>query len=103
MKKTPLYEQHVNLKGKVVDFGGWALPIEYQGQGILVEHEAVRTAAGLFDVSHMGEVTVKGPDAEKFIQKMIVNDISPMSNFQIYYSPMCYPELVKVIPVKIIA
>lgn len=92
MKKTPLYEQHVNLKGKVVDFGGWALPIEYQGQGILVEHEAVRTAAGLFDVSHMGEVTVKGPDAEKFIQKMIVNDISPMSNFQIYYSPMCYPE-----------
>lgn len=90
MKKTPLYEKHIDLKGKVIDFGGWALPVEYQG--ILSEHEAVRTAAGLFDVSHMGEVTVKGPDAEKFIQKMIVNDISSMTDFQIYYSPMCYPD-----------
>lgn len=90
MKKTPLYEKHIGLKGKVIDFGGWALPVEYQG--ILSEHEAVRTAAGLFDVSHMGEVLVKGPDAEKFIQKMIVNDISSMADFQIYYSPMCYPE-----------
>lgn len=90
MKKTPLYDKHVELKGKVIDFGGWALPVEYQG--ILSEHEAVRTAAGLFDVSHMGEVTVKGPDAEKYIQKMIVNDISSMKNYQIYYSPMCYPD-----------
>lgn len=90
MKKTPLYEKHVGLKGKVIDFGGWALPVEYQG--ILSEHEAVRTAAGLFDVSHMGEVKVKGPDAEKYIQKMIVNDIFPMNNHQIYYSPMCYPD-----------
>jgi aminomethyltransferase len=90
MKKTPLYEKHVELKGKVIDFGGWALPVEYQG--IIGEHEAVRTAAGLFDVSHMGEVTVKGPDAEKYIQKMITNDIAPMHDFQIYYSPMCYPD-----------
>lgn len=66
------------------------MPVEYRG--ILEEHEAVRTAAGLFDVSHMGEVTVKGPDAEKYIQKMIVNDISTMHNYQIYYSPMCYPD-----------
>jgi aminomethyltransferase len=90
MKKTPLYDKHVELMGKVIDFGGWALPVEYQG--ILSEHEAGRTAAGLFDVSHMGEVTVKGPDAEKYIQKMIVNDISSMKDFQIYYSPMCYPD-----------
>lgn len=90
MKKTPLYEKHVSLKGKVIDFGGWVLPVEYSG--ILQEHEAVRSAAGLFDVSHMGEVTVKGPDAEKYIQKMIVNDISTMNNYQIYYSPMCYPH-----------
>jgi aminomethyltransferase len=90
MKKTPLYEKHLELKGKVIDFGGWALPVEYQG--IISEHEAVRTAAGLFDVSHMGEVTVKGPDAEKYIQKLIVNDISPMENYQIFYSPMCYPD-----------
>lgn len=66
------------------------MPVEYQG--IISEHEAVRTAAGLFDVSHMGEVTVKGPDAEKYIQKLIVNDISPMENYQIFYSPMCYPD-----------
>jgi aminomethyltransferase len=92
MKKTPLYEQHLDLKGKMIDFGGWVLPVDYQGQGILVEHEAVRTATGLFDVSHMGEVTVKGRDAEKFIQKMITNDISSMSNFQVFYSPMCYPD-----------
>jgi aminomethyltransferase len=90
MNKTPLYEKHVALKGKVIDFGGWALPVEYQG--IIGEHEAVRSAAGLFDVSHMGEVTVKGPDAEKYIQKMVVNDIAPMQSFQIFYSPMCYPD-----------
>ena len=90
MKKTPLYEKHVDLKGKIIDFGGWALPVEYGG--ILVEHEAVRNAAGLFDVSHMGEVMVTGPDAEKYIQKMIVNDISKQVDFQIFYTPMCYPD-----------
>ena len=90
MKKTPLYDQHLALRGNVIDFGGWALPVEYTG--ILAEHQAVRTNAGLFDVSHMGEVTVKGPDAEKFIQKIVVNDISSMENQQIYYSPMCYPD-----------
>ncbi|MDX9889035.1 MAG: glycine cleavage system aminomethyltransferase GcvT [Anaerovoracaceae bacterium] len=90
MKKTPLYEKHVDLKGKIIDFGGWSLPVEYQG--ILVEHEAVRNAAGLFDVSHMGEVMVTGPDAEKYIQKMIVNDISKQVDFQIFYAPMCYPD-----------
>jgi len=90
MKKTPLYEKHVELKGKIIDFGGWALPVEYQG--IIGEHEAVRSAAGLFDVSHMGEVRVKGPDAEKYIQKMVTNDIAPMHDFQVFYSPMCYPD-----------
>ncbi len=90
MKKTPLYEKHVDLKGKIIDFGGWALPVEYGG--ILVEHEAVRSAAGLFDVSHMGEVLITGPDAEKYIQKMIVNDISKQADFQIYYTPMCYTD-----------
>jgi aminomethyltransferase len=90
MKKTPLYEKHVEFKGKIIDFGGWALPVEYQG--IIGEHEAVRSAAGLFDVSHMGEVRVKGPDAEKYIQKMVTNDIAPMHDFQVFYSPMCYPD-----------
>lgn len=90
MKKTPLYEQHLALGGQVIDFGGWALPVQYRG--ILEEHQAVRQAAGLFDVSHMGEVTVKGGDAEKYIQKMVTNDISTMADGQIYYSPMCYPD-----------
>ena len=65
MKKTPLYENHIQLNGKIVDFGGWALPVEYSG--IIPEHEAVRTKAGIFDVSHMGEITVKGQDAEKYL------------------------------------
>jgi aminomethyltransferase len=90
MKRTPFYENHVAYKGTLIDFGGWELPVEYSG--IIPEHEAVRTAAGLFDVSHMGEVTVEGKDAEKYIQKMVTNDISTMEEFQIYYSPMCYAD-----------
>jgi aminomethyltransferase len=90
MKTTPLYEKHLELKGKIIDFGGWALPVEYSG--ILLEHEAVRTAAGLFDVSHMGEITVKGEEAEKFIQFIVTNDISVLSNNQIAYTTMCYQD-----------
>lgn len=90
MKTTPLYEKHLELKGKIIDFGGWALPVEYTG--IIAEHEAVRNKAGLFDVSHMGEVTVKGEDAEKYLQKVLTNDISVLSNNQIAYTTMCYED-----------
>lgn len=90
MKKTPLYDLHLRMGGKIIDFGGWALPVEYEG--IIKEHETVRTAAGLFDVSHMGEMIVQGPDAENYLQKMLTNDISPMHNFQVYYTLMCYPD-----------
>ena len=90
MKTTPLYEKHMELKGKIIDFGGCALPVEYTG--IIPEHEAVRNQAGLFDVSHMGEITVKGEDAEKYIQKIVTNDISVLSNNQIAYTAMCYPD-----------
>jgi aminomethyltransferase len=89
MKKTPLYENHLKNNGKIIDFGGWLLPVEYSG--IIPEHEAVRNAAGIFDVSHMGEVIVTGEDAEEFIQMIVTNDISTMNAYQIYYSPMCYP------------
>ena len=68
MKKTPLYEKHCELGGKIIDFNGWALPIQYSG--ILEEHKHVRETAGVFDVSHMGEIVIKGPDSEKF-PKMI--------------------------------
>ncbi len=88
MKRTPLYEKHVALGGRMIDFGGWELPVQYQG--IIKEHEQVRAAAGLFDVSHMGEITVKGPDAQRFIQCMVTNDISGAQDLQAVYSPMCY-------------
>ncbi len=90
MKTTPLYEKHVELKGKIIDFGGWALPVEYSG--IIPEHEAVRNKAGLFDVSHMGEITVKGEDAEKYLQMIVTNDISVLNDNQIAYTPMCYQD-----------
>ncbi|MDF2675789.1 MAG: gcvT [Bacillota bacterium] len=90
MKRTPLYEKHVEQNGKLIDFGGWELPVEYSK--ITEEHEAVRNAAGLFDVSHMGEVTVEGEDAEKFIQYVVTNDISYLNDYQIAYTTMCYPD-----------
>ena len=88
MKKTPLYENHVKLHGKIVDFGGWALPVQYQG--IIKEHLAVRSAAGLFDVSHMGEIFVEGTDASSFVQSIITNDLTSIDNLRVIYSPMCY-------------
>ena len=90
MKRTPLYEKHIESNGKIIDFGGWELPVEYSG--ILTEHEAVRNKAGLFDVSHMGEILVTGKDAENYIQNIVTNDISTMENNQIYYSLMCYED-----------
>ncbi len=90
MKKTPLYETHSELGGRIIDFGGWALPVQYAG--IIEEHEQVRKAAGLFDVSHMGEIIVKGKDSEFFIQKLITNNILGVKEYRIVYSPMCYPD-----------
>lgn len=88
MKRTPLYAKHVALGGRIIDFGGWELPVQYQG--IIKEHEQTRNAAGLFDVSHMGEITVKGPGAQRFIQRIVTNDITSAQDFQAVYSPMCY-------------
>jgi aminomethyltransferase len=90
MKNTPLYENHRKLGGKIIDFGGWALPVQYEG--IIKEHRQVREAAGLFDVSHMGEITVRGKDAAKFIQNLVTNNIGAAVDGQIVYSPMCYPD-----------
>lgn len=89
MKKTPLYESHIKRGGKIIEFGQWLMPVQYTG--IIEEHEQVRKAAGLFDVSHMGEILVTGPDATSFIQKLITNDIESAKDGQIVYSPMCYP------------
>ncbi len=89
-EKTPLYETHLKYGGKIVEFGGWLLPVQYGG--ILAEHKAVREKAGLFDVSHMGEVTVKGPDALAFVQKLVTNDAAQLADTQVQYTPMCYPD-----------
>lgn len=90
LRRTPLYEAHVEAGGRIVDFGGWALPVQYTS--ILEEHRAVRERAGLFDVSHMGEIHLTGPNAMAFIQHLVTNDCSQMQVHQIVYSPMCYPD-----------
>lgn len=87
-KKTPLYDLHVELKGRMVPFAGYCLPVQYE-TGIIAEHNAVRTACGLFDVSHMGEIVLKGPDALKNLQYLLVNDMDGMYVGRARYSPMC--------------
>ncbi len=88
LKRTPLFPVYEKYGAKTVDFGGWDLPVQFSS--ILEEHEAVRERAGLFDVSHMGEVDVKGKDALKYIQKIITNDASKLVDGKALYSPMCY-------------
>ena len=92
LQRTPLYPMHLKYHGKMIDFGGWELPVEYEDTGIIAEHNQVRRQAGLFDVSHMGEVEVRGENAASFVQNLVVNDISPLAEGQICYSPMCYPD-----------
>ncbi|MBU5591962.1 glycine cleavage system aminomethyltransferase GcvT [Clostridium sp. MSJ-4] len=88
LRKTPLIDLYGNYGGKVVDYAGWALPVEFEG--LIPEHEAVRNQAGLFDVSHMGEISVKGKDALKFLQHIMTNDISILEKNQVVYTLMCY-------------
>lgn len=90
MKETPLNQIHRELGARMVDFGGWDMPVQYSG--VIEEHLAVRQAAGLFDVSHMGEVEVTGPNALAFIQYLTINDASKLVDGQIQYSAFCYPE-----------
>lgn len=89
-KKTPLYDEHVSLGGKVVDYAGWYLPVQYEG--LVAEHEAVRNAVGLFDVSHMGEITIKGKDSLAFVDYLMTNDITKVVDDQIVYTFMCAPD-----------
>lgn len=87
LKKTSLNEVHKRLGGKLVDFAGWELPIQFEG--IKEEHFAVRERAGLFDVSHMGEVTIDGPEALKFVDYIVANNASIMKENQVMYTFMC--------------
>ncbi len=89
MKRTPMYEKHVAAGGRMVDFGGWELPVQYEATGIKTEHLTVRSKAGLFDVSHMGEITVEGRGAQAWLSSLITNDITAMHDSQVQYNIMC--------------
>lgn len=90
MKRTPLYKIHQGLGAKLIDFGGWEMPVQYTS--IIEEHEAVRNACGLFDVSHMGEFFIKGRDALKNLQYLVTNNVNRLEPGQVLYTPMCYPD-----------
>lgn len=87
LKKTPLADEYQKYGGKIVDFAGWYMPVEFEG--ILMEHEAVRKNVGLFDVSHMGEITVKGKDALKFVNYLITNNLMNIVDNQVLYTYLC--------------
>ena len=94
LKKTALNATHRALKAKMVDFGGWDMPVEYPcpGGGLIAEHMAVRTAVGLFDVSHMGEIQFRGPGALAAVQHITMNDASRLKDGQAHYSALLTPE-----------
>lgn len=88
LKRTPLYEMHLKYGARMVPFGGWEMPVQYRG--VIEEHKMVRNQAGLFDVSHMGEFEVKGPQALDLIQLISVNNAAKLEIGQVQYSMMCY-------------
>jgi len=88
LKRTALFEEHVKLGGRMVDFGGWELPVQYSG--VMDEHLACRGSAGLFDVSHMGEFHVEGSASEKFLNFLLTNDVAKVSVGQAQYNVMCH-------------
>jgi len=87
MKKTPLCAVHESLNARMVDFAGWYMPVQYSS--IIEEHQTIRTKVGLFDLFHMGEFWMTGPDALKNVQKIVCQDIEALSDRQIAYTPMC--------------
>src|SRR6267378_1781319 len=90
LKRTPLYEQHLALGARLVEFGGWDMPVQYSS--ILNEHRAVRTRAGLFDVSHMGEFRVTGTDALAFLEYLVPNNVGHLTINQTLYTQFCAPD-----------
>ncbi|WP_339228106.1 glycine cleavage system aminomethyltransferase GcvT [Oceanobacillus sp. FSL K6-2867] len=88
LKRTPVFSEYEKYGAKTIDFGGWDLPVQFTG--IKQEHEATRTKAGLFDVSHMGEIAVKGPKSLEFLQYVMTNDVSKLVPNRAQYTIMCY-------------
>src|SRR3954463_4215670 len=87
LKRTCLFSTHQKAGGKLIDFGGWEMPVQYSS--IVDEHLAVRSAAGIFDISHMGEVTVSGAAAEEFLNRVLTNDIRKLTAGLGQYTLMC--------------
>lgn len=87
---TPLHEEHVKLKARMIPFDGFDMPVQYSG--IIDEHNAVRKKVGIFDVSHMGEIEIKGEDALPFAEHLLTNSLMKMQDGKIKYSPLCYPH-----------
>jgi glycine cleavage system T protein (aminomethyltransferase) len=90
MYRTPLFDIHKKLNGKLVEFGGWEMPLYYSG--VVAEHIGVRENVGLFDICHMGRLTVNGPDSESFLQKVTVNNVAALIPGRAQYSLICNPE-----------
>jgi aminomethyltransferase len=87
-RRTPLYDRHVAAGGRLIDFAGWELPVQYEG--VIAEHTTVREAVGLFDVSHMGELLIEGPDALAAVQGVVTNDVGKLVDGQAMYTAVCY-------------
>lgn len=90
LKKTPLYDRHVALGGKIVNFGGYALPVYYSN--ILTEHQWTRKSASAFDVSHLGEIQIEGEGAFEFLQRRLTNDLTPLKDRQVLYNLLCQED-----------
>ena len=90
MKKTPLYEEHITLNAKIIDFGGWAMPVQYTN--VIEEHRTTRGAAGLFDICHMGEIEVKGPQALDLLQMVLTRDLANQTIGQVKLSALLNEE-----------
>jgi aminomethyltransferase len=89
MKNSPLHEKHLMLEAKMADFGGWLMPIEYPGGGVLAEHSAVRERVGIFDVSHLGKASVSGQGALEFLNNTLTNDLNRIADGQAQYTLLC--------------
>src|SRR3954462_3230040 len=87
LPRTPLYERHVAAGARLVPFAGWEMPVQYEG--LRAEHQTGRERAGVFDVSHMGEIETSGPDAEAFLQRVLSNDVSKIADGGAQYSVLC--------------
>ena len=92
MKISPLNHKHLELKAKMADFGGWMMPIEYPGAGVLAEHAAVRERVGIFDVSHLGKASVTGVGALAFLNECLTNDLTKIADGSAQYTLLCTPQ-----------